>query len=137
MKRCHGCGGIYKSDIEAINCENRQSHSTIYRRSYNEQVLTDAGVDIINNMTCEYIKTVPNDDIMVELLREGISLWQADDRDGVILLYRKVNKEFTVEEREVFKYTYFSDGKERTCLSDVMIQISIDEAIKFEEGEVS
>ena len=140
-KSCWGCCGLpYKSDIEAESCENRIYHSDFHK--HDATVLTDDGVLVIDAITCEYIKTIPNDDRMVILLRKAIVLWANGDIDNFISLtnewYEAYNLDkFTIEEGWVFKYTNFqpppnidNSVKKYTCISWILEDIDEDSYVE-------
>ena len=128
IKRCHGCCGVYKSDVEASDCYNRQYHSNW--KEHEQGILTEDGIILIDGITCEYIRTIPNDDRVVRLLREAISLWKQGDIDKFVALtddwYRmQKNKEVTVEEGFIFKGTKFLLGDKNISLYSILEELSI------------
>ena len=113
-----------------------------YYRPYLKEVLTSSGIIVTDGPNNDYAKTVPNDDRVVILLREAVSLWNSNNRNGFLELFddSAKRKDYDIEEISRFSSTIFPDNSNdscdrfktkdgKTCISWILEAISIEESI--------
>ena len=111
-----------------------------YYRPYLKEVLTNSGIVVTDGPNNDYVKTVPNNDRVVILLREAVRLWNSNNRNGFLELIDDPDKRrgYSVEEYSRFSSTIFPDNSNdscdrfktkdgQTCISWLLEAISLDE----------
>ena len=120
---------------------NKPKPTNRYYRPYLREVLTSEGIVVTDGINNKYIKTVPDEDRVVMLLRKAISIWDTGDRNEFVnfVYNNNICSEFTIEEMSRFRSTIFTDNGPDKCdrfvSDDGGTNISwIIEAISIEES---
>jgi hypothetical protein len=101
--------------------------SNRYYQPYVREVLTKDGIVVTDGPHGEFIKTVPNDNDAVKLLREAIAIHESGDEAAFLAFCHDKKRwdKFSPEDRFMIKGSYFGDPK--TCLDNILEDIQIRE----------